>query len=229
MNQEKTGKFIKQIRINNNLTQKEFADKYKVTYQAVSKWERGINLPDNSLLKQISSDFNVSLDELYNGEFRKKQKNSKKNHIILISIIILIMIFTIILITKINNSFEVKTISSVCKDFEVEGTISYDRKKSIIYISNIKYCGINDDTKYKKIECNLYQNNKEKNIKLKAINYNKKTTLDEFLKDIKISNLDLKNNCKKYNNNTFYLVINAYLEENKFITYKIPLKLNNCN
>ena len=78
MNQEKTGKFIKQIRINNNLTQKEFADKYKVTYQAVSKWERGINLPDNSLLKQISSDFNVSLDELYNGEFRKKQKNSKK-------------------------------------------------------------------------------------------------------------------------------------------------------
>ena len=79
MNQEKTGNFIKQIRINNNLTQKEFADKYKVTYQAVSKWERGINLPDNSLLKQISSDFNVSLDELYNGEFRKKQKNSKKN------------------------------------------------------------------------------------------------------------------------------------------------------
>ena len=59
--------------------------------------------------------------------------------------------------------------------------------------------------------------------------YNKKTTLDEFLKDIKISNLDLKNNCKKYNNNTFYLVINAYLEENKFITYKVPLKLNNCN
>ena len=107
--------------------------------------------------------------------------------------------------------------------------IAYDKNKSSIYISHITYCGGDDKTIYKKIECNLYQNNKEKNIKLKAINYNKKTTLDEFLKDIKISNLDLKNNCKKYNNNTFYLVINAYLEENKFITYKVPLKLNNCN
>ena len=95
------------------------------------------------------------------------------------------MIFTIILITKINNSFEVKTISSVCKDFEIEGTISYDRKKSIIYISNIKYCGINDDTKYKKIECNLYQNNKEKNIKLKAINYNKKNNFRWIFKRYK--------------------------------------------
>lgn len=40
MNQEEFGKFIKQIRKNNNLTQKQLADKYNVTYQAVSKWEK---------------------------------------------------------------------------------------------------------------------------------------------------------------------------------------------
>ena len=37
MDQEKFGKLIKEIRKKNNLTQKQFADKYNVTYQAVSK------------------------------------------------------------------------------------------------------------------------------------------------------------------------------------------------
>ncbi len=42
MDQELIGKFIKEIRKKNNLTQQEFATKYKVTYQAVSKWENGL-------------------------------------------------------------------------------------------------------------------------------------------------------------------------------------------
>ena len=49
MNQEKIGEFIKKLRQDNNLTQKDLANKYNVTYQAVSKWERGLNIPDISL------------------------------------------------------------------------------------------------------------------------------------------------------------------------------------
>ena len=45
MNSIEIGKKIKQIRKDFKLTQKEFADKYNVTYQAVSKWENGKNLP----------------------------------------------------------------------------------------------------------------------------------------------------------------------------------------
>lgn len=45
MDQEKIGKLIKEIRQKNNLTQKQFADKYGITYQAVSKWENGKNMP----------------------------------------------------------------------------------------------------------------------------------------------------------------------------------------
>ena len=37
MEQEKIGKFIKKIRVDNGLTQKDLADKLGVTYQAVSK------------------------------------------------------------------------------------------------------------------------------------------------------------------------------------------------
>ena len=77
MNQENFGKFIKNIRIKNNLTQKEFAEKYNVTYQAVSKWENGINMPDITLIKKISEDFNVSLDELFDGQYKSNNKKLK--------------------------------------------------------------------------------------------------------------------------------------------------------
>ncbi len=64
MNAEKIGKLIKELRIKNKLTQAEFAEKYGVTYQAVSKWENGLNLPDISLLKQISKDYGISIDNI---------------------------------------------------------------------------------------------------------------------------------------------------------------------
>ena len=77
MNTDKIGKVIKDIRIKNNLTQSEFADRYGVTYQAVSKWENGKNIPDISLLKQICKDFNINIDDLLEG---KLSINKKKNH-----------------------------------------------------------------------------------------------------------------------------------------------------
>ena len=52
MDSEKIGKFIKELRKRNNLTQADLANKYGVTYQAVSKWETGKNIPDISLIKE---------------------------------------------------------------------------------------------------------------------------------------------------------------------------------
>lgn len=77
MNQEKIGNLIKQIRKNNKLTQKQLADKYGVTYQAVSKWENGKNIPDISLIKQISKDFNIDIEDILEGKVKKKK--NKKN------------------------------------------------------------------------------------------------------------------------------------------------------
>ena len=64
----KVGNFIKELRKKNNLTQSALAKKYGVTYQAVSKWERGINIPDISLLREMSKDFNISMEELLEGD-----------------------------------------------------------------------------------------------------------------------------------------------------------------
>jgi transcriptional regulator with XRE-family HTH domain len=74
MNQDKIGKIIKEIRVKKGLTQKEFAEKYNVSFQAVSKWENGKNIPDISLLKQICKDNNISLDEILdnNSTINKK-------------------------------------------------------------------------------------------------------------------------------------------------------------
>ena len=68
------GPKIKELRNKAGLTQKDLADKYGVTYQAVSKWETGKNIPDISLLKEISKDFNVNIEDLLEGKETKKAK-----------------------------------------------------------------------------------------------------------------------------------------------------------
>ena len=44
------------------------ADKLGVTDRAVSHWENGRRLPDYSLLKDISKELNISINELLSGE-----------------------------------------------------------------------------------------------------------------------------------------------------------------
>ena len=64
MNQDKIGSFIKSLRLEKNLTQKEFADTLGVTYQAVSKWELGKNIPKIAIIKKLSLLFKISIKKL---------------------------------------------------------------------------------------------------------------------------------------------------------------------
>ena len=75
MDQMKIGALIKELRKKSNLTQKEFAEKYDVTFQAVSKWENGINLPDTLTLKRICNDYNINLDDILSGNIIIKKKS----------------------------------------------------------------------------------------------------------------------------------------------------------
>ena len=68
MGSEKTGKIILKLRKDNNLTQAEFADMFGVTYQAVSKWETGKNIPDILVLKEICNEFDIDINEMLDGE-----------------------------------------------------------------------------------------------------------------------------------------------------------------
>lgn len=226
MNQEKIGNLIREIRKKNNLTQKEFADKYGITYQAVSKWENGKNIPDISLLKEISKDFNIDINDILEGEYKKK-KNKK---IYVIVVILILIVFTFFLINKEGN-FSFKTLSSTCTDFNIKGSIAYNNKKSSIYISDIDYCGNMEDDEYRKIDCILYENNEGKETEISKYTYDKDESikLDNFLKTLNFKIDDYKQTCKKYTKNSLYLKIKAIGVNGKNRTYKIPLSLNdNC-
>ena len=58
------GQKIKELRKKNDLTQEKLADYLGVSYQAVSKWETGVNTPDLSLIGPLTNLLHVSADEL---------------------------------------------------------------------------------------------------------------------------------------------------------------------
>lgn len=69
-------KIIK-IRQENNLTQDEMADKIFVTRQAISKWERGISYPSLDVLRLISKEFQISMNNLLSVNENAKNKEYK--------------------------------------------------------------------------------------------------------------------------------------------------------
>ncbi len=230
MDQERIGKFIKEIRKKNNLTQKELADRYNVTYQAVSKWENGKNLPDKSLIKQMSKDFNISIDDLFEGEYSKKNLKKKNIYIISLTIIFITIIIGIVLLIinkNDNDSFEFKTLSANCSNFNISGSIAYNDSKSSIYISNVSYCGGDDNTEYTSIKCTLYEKNNDSSKVIDNYNYDKnnKITLEDFLKEVSFTIDNYQKVCKSYTKDSLYLEIEATDESNQITTYKIPLTL----
>ena len=229
MNQDKIGNFIKSIRLDNNLTQKEFADKLGVTYQAVSRWENGKNIPDIAVLKQICDEYNIDINEILNGEKKEKKNKNIIKIIIPILIIIVVIILLILLLNKNNKDFEFKTISSKCSDFKITGSAAYNKDKTSIYISNIEFCGNNSEEKYKKINCKLYENNNDTKIKISECKEKKDINIVEYLKDTNINVNNYNSTCKRLTSNTLILEIYALDNNNKTITYTIPIKLNdNC-
>ncbi|MHB8065984.1 MAG: methyltransferase domain-containing protein [Ruminiclostridium sp.] len=61
------GKRIAELRKSLGMNQEELAEKLKVTFQAVSKWETGATYPDIELLSVISESLHVSVDYLLKG------------------------------------------------------------------------------------------------------------------------------------------------------------------
>ena len=82
MDLDKIGKFIALNRKNKGLTQEQLAEKLGVTNKTVSRWETGKYMPDLSLLKPLSEELGITLNELLSGEKIEEQKiveNTEKN------------------------------------------------------------------------------------------------------------------------------------------------------
>lgn len=75
------GKKIKQMRRELDLTQEELAAHLGISFQSVSKWERGDGYPDITMLPALSNYFKVSVDELLGvGELEMREQYREINH-----------------------------------------------------------------------------------------------------------------------------------------------------
>lgn len=73
MDQIKIGAFLKELRRERNLTQEQLAEKLNVSGRTISRWETGSNMPDISLLVELSEFYQVSIPEIINGERRGEE------------------------------------------------------------------------------------------------------------------------------------------------------------
>ena len=84
MDQLKVGKFIAECRKQKNLTQMQLAEKLGITDKAISKWERGISMPDTSIMLELCDILGISVNELLSGEKISMENNDQKNEQLLL-------------------------------------------------------------------------------------------------------------------------------------------------
>lgn len=65
---QKIGLFLSKKRKLSKLTQKQLADKLNISFQAVSRWEKGLSIPSVDLLQSLANLFQVTVDEILKGE-----------------------------------------------------------------------------------------------------------------------------------------------------------------
>ncbi len=94
------GKRIKEFREKVNISQEELADKVYTSRQTISNWENDKTYPDINSLKLLSNIFNVSLDNLVEGDIdmmKKTINEVERKDFIIISRIYAIELFIMIL------------------------------------------------------------------------------------------------------------------------------------
>ena len=216
MDQDKIGKFIKQLRIEKELSQYQLADMVPISRQAVSKWERGESIPDSSTLIRLSDIFNVTINELLAGKHLKdnsikqlenttlsilddsnnKSKRIKRNfRISVIIITTLLLSFLSYYFINSYNSTKVYTITGNGENFKIRDGIYLTTKgKNYIRLGNVKY---NEDLNITNIKMYYKDKNKEKvlmnNIDIQEFMFiNKDGYLNKLPKSKIINNLYLR-------------------------------------
>ena len=84
MDQLKIGKFIADCRKRKNLTQMQLAEKLGITDKAVSKWERGVAMPDTSIMPELCDILSISVNELLSGERINMENDNQKTEQLLL-------------------------------------------------------------------------------------------------------------------------------------------------
>ena len=78
MNQIKIGKFIAEMRKEQNLTQLDLAERLGISNKTISKWECGNGMPDYAVIEELCTTLNINVNELLSGERLPSKDYNKK-------------------------------------------------------------------------------------------------------------------------------------------------------
>lgn len=87
MDNKKIGEFIKTMRKEKNLTQKELSEILCCTDKAISRWETGRGIPEVSLLIPLSKALDISVNEILIGERIKEDEINEKTQQLIVETI----------------------------------------------------------------------------------------------------------------------------------------------
>lgn len=169
MDLKHVGNFIATLRKEKGLTQEKLGEQLGVSSKTISKWERGVNAPDISLLESLSNILGVDIKEILNGERITKNSLSKKHRKTIIKIVVGIFLIVLlsfpILFTIFNyNTVQIYDIRSKTDKYFVTGFIMYNKKRNILLIHNIdlydKNVGTEKEDKVKNIILGVHSGSK---------------------------------------------------------------------
>ena len=78
MDLRKIGKFIAENRKKAGFSQESLAEELDISNRSVSKWERGICLPETTKMPELCKLFNITINDLFSGEIVDMKNNEKK-------------------------------------------------------------------------------------------------------------------------------------------------------
>ena len=234
MDNRKIGKLIADLRRKQGLTQQELGDKVGVGFRAVSKWERGLTLPDISIINELSKILGISSDELLTGKVNKENKTKKKISPKL-KITITIMTSIIIILSTIlfyynNKTYEYDLASANKNDCFIKGKMYFNKNKITLIINKIDFKEETfESLKIKNYEYDI-RTNGEFLFRYGYINdiseLDKIMTIKEFENELNInSTIQTKLKTKELINNNIVLTLRFITEEEEEITKNIEFYL----
>lgn len=124
------GKTIKVLRKSRGLSQKRMARDFDITFQSISKWEKGISLPNYAMLEKMKSYFHISYHALFQYEPLKKERKLMKMGIGMGALVLFLVLTTCF----IHISFEKSGTDSSNESTTSVPTTSEDLTNEILVI-----------------------------------------------------------------------------------------------
>lgn len=253
MKTKANGNFITEYRKKKRLTQEELAEKVNVDVKTISRWERGINLPNNESMKILADIFEVDLLEIENGlkidecincdeceddninvaisdSLNTNFKDFKLVKILLTTFaLLLIAVLVGIGVYKYNSSTEVSyDLTGSENSFYVKGYLLGNQKNNVYFIDQISWnhtdVGTTNEPLIKKLKLSFMRD--DKLIYTGTQQYDEAIYLSDALDNMPKSFEENKNFSSSSDDSELHLVIEYTNNEDEIKTNNIVLNIS---